>query len=238
MRRALLVLLVLGLLGGGAFYLWPRARTGGALEIVPNPIDFGEVPWLEVAKRTIEIRNVSNHEVLLKDPHFNCSCFSLTRPPDTLHLAPGRSTSVEVLLYTPKTTPGRFHKTFTLVSDDPVSPQLDVPVSGTIVDYRSVTPKELTFGAVDSQAEPSVKVVEVRGGHSYGVVVASGRCSDPRVTVEITPATGGSNVTLRTVRGAAKGQLDAQVSLTLEVSGPDGGKRKYPEIVWVHGEFR
>ena len=68
--------------------------------------------------------------------------------------------------------------------------------------------------------------------------MTGGQCTDPRVTVEWKAAGAGSDVTVRTVKGAAKGKIEAQVALTLEVTAPDGSKHAYPEIVWVHGEFR
>jgi len=238
MRRAVLVLLVLGLVGGGAAFFWPRPHRGGALVITPNPIDFGDVAYLESAKQTIEIRNVSSREVLLKDPVPSCSCLSLLRAPESIRLAPGRSTTIEILLYTPKTEPGRLHKTFTVESDDPVAPRLDVPVIGNIRNTRTVTPREVSLGSVDAGAEPVSKVVEVRGAYGYVAIVTGGQCTDPRVTIQWQAVRGGSDVSIRTAKGAAKGKLEAQVALTLEVTAPGGSKRAYPEIVWVHGEFR
>jgi hypothetical protein len=186
----------------------------------------------------IEVRNVSNREVLLRDLKFDCSCFTATRPADATRLPPGQATRLEVRLFTPKTTPGRFRKTFTVESSDPVVPRLDVPVVGNITDFRSVTPRELEFGAVDASGPPVERTIEVRGGHGSEVAVVEASASDPRLETVLRPVSGGTDVVVHTRKDPAKGRISAQVRLTLEVARPDGRRQRYTDSVWVNGEVK
>ena len=70
-RRAVVAALVAAL--GAA--LGSCGGHGGpqpALEVTPNPIDFGNVPWMETPTRTVVLRNRSSRDLLLKDPKFDC----------------------------------------------------------------------------------------------------------------------------------------------------------------------
>jgi hypothetical protein len=238
MRRALLLAAAVAVLAGGVAIALRRGGPQPALVVTPSPIDFGEVPWLETRTRKIEVRNVSDHEVLLRDLRFDCSCFTPSRPADATRLGPGQATHLEVLLFTPKTSAGRFRKVFTVESNDPVAPRLDVPIVGHITDFRSVLPREVALGPVESGGEPVVRTIEVRGGHGSTVRVVEAVASDPRLETEIRPATDGSDVVVRTRKDAAKGRVSAQIRLTLEVTRPDGRTQRYPDSVWVNGEVR
>jgi hypothetical protein len=238
MRRTLLALVAVALVLGGAAYLFRTRAPRPALTVTPSPIDFGEVPWLETRAVKVVLRNDSDHEVFLRKLSYDCSCFSASQPVDATSLAPGREARLEVVLATPMVTPGRFRKTFTLETNDPVAPRLDIPMIGNITDFRSVTPREVTLGAVEAGGAPVTRTIEVRGGEGSTVTVVEAVTSDPRLEIEIRPATNGADVLVRTKKDAAKGRVSAQVRMTLEVSRSDGRMKRYPDSVWVNGEVR
>ncbi|HVG94868.1 MAG TPA: DUF1573 domain-containing protein, partial [Planctomycetota bacterium] len=210
-----------------------------ALTVTPSPIDFGEVPWLETRAVKVVLRNDSAHEVFLRKLSYDCSCFSASQPVDATSLAPGREARLEVRLVTDsRVPPGRFRKTFTVETSDPVAPRIEVPMIGNITDFRSVTPREVTLGAVEAGGAPVTRTIEVRGGEGSTVAVVEAVTSDPRLETEIRPATDGTDVLVRTRKDAAKGRVSAQVRMTLEVSRSDGRMKRYPDSVWVNGEVR
>jgi hypothetical protein len=248
-RRSLWVVALLSLGGTGCWTsdAGPRA----AIVVDPNPIDWGAVPWLETPKRTIVLTNRSNHQVMLRDPVPSCSCIGIVRGLGTFQLAPGRSTDFEMVLLSTKTEPRRFHKTLTIESDDPIVPKLDVPVIGSVTDFRQVSPRELNFGDVDTAANAVggvggvgkvEKTVEIRGSPGWHVSVVDVQSPDPRVEVENKPLADGADLVVKIKKGldaAAKGPFDAQVRMTLEVKGDDGAApRRYPESFWVRATLK
>ncbi len=240
-RRTILLLLVLGLLGAGlgAWRLLHRERPWGALEAIPSPVDFGDVPWLERTDTTVTIRNRSDHRVLLATtPTFTCACFSLGKPLSTFSLDAGESVELKILFATELGTAGRFHKTMSVRSDDPEVPELKVPVIGRITDFRSVDPRQVALGVVPAAGPAVERVVAVRGGHGWRVKVRAAKSSDARLTAEVKDAPDGSDVVVRTVVGAAPGRIGAQIQLTLEVTGEDGATRTHTETVWATGDIR
>lgn len=240
-RRLLLLVLVLGLVGAGVggWALLRHRKAWGALEVLPDPIDFGDVPWLERREKTVTIRNRSDHRVLIvTTPTFNCSCFSLGKPLATFALEPGATVDLLLLMATELGTAGPFHKNMSVRSDDPEVPELKVPVIGRITDFRSIDPRQLALGVVPVAGPAVERVIEVRGGHGYRVKVTAARASDSRLETSLKDAPDGTDVVVRTAVGAAAGRIGAQVQLTLEVAGDSGAPRTHTETVWVTGEIR
>jgi len=230
-RVALLVAVGVLTLGAAAFLLWPRESVAhGPLEVSPNPIDFGSVPWLDQVEKQVTIRNRSKSSIVLRDPTFDCQCFRLMRPPTNVRLTPGASTEVTIVFFTMKGEPGPIKKTFTIRSD---VGQVDVPVIGKISDFRSVTPRDLFLGDLQAGGEPVEKSVQVRGGYGYAVRVVEAVTNDPGLDVTTRPASGGTDVVVRTKPDVKRGMLAGQVRLTLEVKAPDGTVRKYADTVLV-----
>lgn len=240
-RRSLLLLLVLGFLGAGVggWLLFRRGPAWGALEVIPNPIDFGDVPWLERTDLTVKVRNRSDHRVrLASTPTLTCSCFSIGKPLATLSLEAGESIELQILFATEQGTAGPFHKALSIKSDDPEVPDLKVPVIGRITDFRSVEPRQVALGVVPVAGPAVERVVEVRGGHGWRVKATGAKSSDARLVTEIRDVPDGSDVAVRTAVGAALGRIGAQIQLTLEVTGEDGKARTHAETVWATGEIR
>lgn len=212
-------------------------EQGPSLVIEPDPLDFGDVPWLESPKRTVTIANRSDHEVMLRNPKFTCSCFAILEPLPAA-LRPGASTTFEVQMWSRMGTPGRFHKKLSIETDDPARSLVEVAVTGSIVDFRSIEPMQVVLGAVAADDDPLEKTVAVRGGSGSVVRVVSAVATDPRLSVEVKPLPDGADVVVRTARKPAKGFVSTVVRLELDV-GPEGGaKHRYTESVRVSGEFK
>lgn len=209
-----------------------------ALEVTPTPIDFGSVPWMEAPTKTVVLHNRSSRDLLLKEPKFDCSCFFLATPLPTVRLTPGRSIEVGIAFVTTKGAPGPFKKTFTVVCDDPAFPKLDVPVIGTVVDFRQVSPRDLALGDVPVAGPAVEKRIEVRGGSGYVARVVEATTHDRALELETKDVPEGSDVVVRTRPGLAPGAIGAQVRLLLEVRGADGVAHRYPDVVSVRGTVR
>jgi|GEM_PF-3456218 len=209
-----------------------------ALEVTPNPIEFGNVAWMDAPTKTVVLRNRSARDLLLKDPKFDCSCFFLAKPLPSVRLAPGRSVEVAIAFATTKGTPGPFKKTFTVVCDDPAFPKLDVPMSGTVTDFRQVSPRDVALGDVPADGPVVEKKVEVRGGSGYVARVVEATTADRALEVVAKDVPEGSDVVVRTKTGLKPGAIGAQVRLTLEVHGADGVRHRYTEVVSVRGTVR
>jgi hypothetical protein len=226
----------------------PSDAPKSGLFVEPDPMDFGDVPWLDSPTKRIRLTNRTDHAVMVRNPHFTCSCFALlTQVPPSIH--PGTSVELTVQMWSRMGTPGRFHKELTFETDDPTVGTLAVPVVGTIVDFRSVTPTQVVLGAIRPDDDPVRKVVEVRGGSGYAVHVASAKTSDARLSIEVKPVEGGADVIVTTAAKPSKGWISAQMKLELDV-GPSpgvaagggaaagGGTHRYVETVSVSGEVK
>ncbi len=232
-------------IGGVTGFLVLRAPEAapGALAIEPDPVDFGDVPWLTSPRLSVRIVNRSDHPVMLRNPHFTCSCFGILTPLPT-SLRPGASGTFEIQMWSTKGTPGRFHKELSIDTDDPTMPTLKTPVIGTITDYRTVSPAQVVLGSLEPDSDPLEKKVEVRGGSGYDVSVAGATVSDKRISAEVRSVKGGADVIVRTVAKPAKGVFSAQIQLSVDVqpsgeAGASGGtKHRYTENVRVSGEIK
>jgi hypothetical protein len=231
-------------LAGGIASAVPGCGEGGstpsALEVTPDPIDFGDVRWGEDVERTVEVRNRSDRPVLWKQTAFDCSCYGVARPPDVLRLSPGESVKIVVVMRSMLAIGGRTKKNLTIVTDDPLQPKLDVPILANVLDVRRIDPSNVEFGDVDRRGDPVEKTVKVRSEGGIRVRVTKATSSNARLELVVKPAAAGadgSDVVVRTKRGADAGSLASQVVLEMEVTGEDGKTRTYRETVWVRGEL-
>lgn len=238
LRPALALAVVAGLAGFAALGSCSKdTPVTASLVVEPSPLDFGDVVWLDSPRRTVTIRNRSDHEVMLRNPKFTCSCFAILTPLPAM-LRPGGSTTFVVQMWSRMGTPGRFHKSMTIETDDPMLTLVETPVIGSIIDYRSVDPTQVLLGAIEEGADPVVKTVKVRGGSGFVVSVASAAVSDPRLKVEVKAVADGADVTIRTLAKPTKGFVSSLVKLELDVGPVDGVKHRYTENVRVSGEFK
>jgi hypothetical protein len=229
------------LASAGAVALASCGGRGGpepALVVTPDPIDFGRVPWMETPTKKVVLRNRSSRDLLLKDPKFDCACFFLATPMPSVRLTPGRSVEVSIAFATTKGAPGPFKKTFTVICDDPAFPKLDVPISGTVTDFRQVSPRDLALGDVPVAGPPVEKKFEVRGGSGYVARAVEATTHDPALALALKDVPEGTDVLVRTKPGLKPGAIGAQVRLVLEVYGVDGVRHRYDDVVSVRGTVR
>jgi hypothetical protein len=241
LRRTAFFLVAAGLaLGAAAFSACKKDDGGAALVVSPDPIEFGDVRWGESPTKTVRVTNRSSRAVTLKDPEFNCSCFSTVRPADRSRLEPGDSVELEVVLFSAKTQ-GTTHKTMSIRSDDPVRPKTDVPVRANVLPLRTIEPQEADFGLVEAK-EAAERVIRVRSTRGFHVRVLRAVPKPPArpVDVSVRPAEGGeegNDVVLRT-RAGERGLLSGPVTLEMEITDDAGVKRTVHEDVWIKGEVR
>jgi hypothetical protein len=240
-RSLVLALLALSAVAAGALASGGCEPSGArpALEVTPDPLDFGAFLWPDVVERTVTVRNRSPRVVYLhKQPSADCSCFALTRPPERLRLEPGESVEMTVSLRSQLAAPGAMRKTLTILSDDPVEPKKTVPITGHMTDVRDVKPREVAFGDVDGKAGIE-RLVEVRAGGLPGwkAKVTSATSSNERVEATVREVEGGSDLLLRTKKGSV-GSLSGQVQLSVEVRHERGDVRTYRDSVWTSGDAR
>jgi hypothetical protein len=242
-RRALVVGIALALGVGAAVTASCGHGTepSGGLTVEPNPVEFGAQRYGERIDKKVTIVNRSSGPVTFADPTFDCSCFMLLSPPAKNRLEAGESLDVTIRMDTTKAYPGRFVKTMTLHGKSPARRDVDVHVTGEVLDFREIQPRQVAFGAVASDAAPVEKRVSVRGGKGGShVEVTHAVGADPsRVAVSVERGKEGADVVLRTVKGAPKGRFDFQVLLDLSVRQGDAGEpHAYTETVWVTGEVK
>lgn len=237
-RLRLALVAALGACGGG--WVGGCADDGGpgALAVTPDPIGFGDVPWMTAPTKTVRLTNRGRRELILRDPKFDCSCFYLTKPLPALHLAPGRSVEVEIGFATTKGEPGPFKKTLTVICDDPAVPKVDVAVTGSIVDFRLVAPRDVMLGDGPAAGPAVERRIEVRGGHGSAVKAVATRSSDPALVLTTRDVPEGSDVLVTTAPGRPAGRVAAQVDVTVEVTRGDGSRHRYVEAVTVRGTVK
>lgn len=230
---------------GGFFAVRALRRTGsgGALVVDPDPITFPTAHWGERLQRTFTLTNRSDHPVLVKDPRFSCSCFRLEHPMPFAKMAPGDSFTFDLTMETAMSgSPGTVRKEMTVESDDPVTPKLVVPVVGHLTAYRTIEPRSVTLGTVDSApaaTAPAEQKVSVRAGSGFTVEVVKAEADDKaRVATAVTPAEGGSDVVVHAVPGAPAGPIASAVRLTLHVREKGGEPETVSDSVWVTGRVR
>ena len=208
-----------------------------ALIVDPDPLDFGVQLWTENPEMAVKVTNRSDRVVTLQDPTFNCSCFVLTAPLQKSKLRPGETIDLRVVMRTEGKEAGPFHKTMTVVSDDPVRPRLDTPIVGDVVDFREIKPRQTAIGKVKSDGPAVERRITVRGGSGSSVAVKSAVPDDAkRLTVAVEKGPDGADLLVRTVPGAPKGAFSVLIRLVLDVRTGGRASHDYSELVWVTGE--
>jgi hypothetical protein len=232
-RAAFLAVGLAGLLLAGCSSKKP---TGGALEVTPNPVEIGVVAYQEQVERELTLTNRGERTVTLLPFKFDCSCFTIERPPSSL-LRPGESVRLRLVMLTGKTDPREFHKRLSIPSDDPAMPVLLVPIHGEVVQYRTVRPPIVRAGPIAAGTEWRDKV-EVRAGAGFSLAVTDARSSDPRIEVDVVTVPGGADVNLRTAPDAKPGPINAEVVISSRVQGMGKPENVGRDKVTVTGDVQ
>ena len=95
----------------------------------PEGVSFGEIASGEATERSVELQNKSNRTILVSKVKGCCGSEATL---SAMSIAPNASSTLTVSLK--PQPPGEFSKNVRIYSDDPESPVLTIPVSGTAVE--------------------------------------------------------------------------------------------------------
>ena len=102
------------------------------LAVPPEGVAFGEIPASEPAAKSVELRNVSQSPVAISQVK---GCCGADASLSTMRIEPSAAAKLSVSLKA--MLPGEFSKHVRILCDDPGSPVVVVPVTGTAVESRS-----------------------------------------------------------------------------------------------------
>ena len=102
------------------------------LSVTAEGVAFGEIPAGEAAEKSIELRNVSSSPVAVSQVKGCCGADAALSP---MRIAPSASATLSVSLK--PLLPGEFSKHVRVFCDDPESPVVVIPVTGTAAEGRS-----------------------------------------------------------------------------------------------------
>ena len=108
------------------------ALSATRLTIPPEGVAFGEIPAGEGASKSVELRNVSSAPVAVSQVK---GCCGAEASLSSMRIAPLSSATLSVSLKA--MLPGEFSKHVQILCDDPESPVINIPVTGTAVESRS-----------------------------------------------------------------------------------------------------
>ena len=111
------------------------ALAAPRLAIPPDGVSFGEIAAGEAATKSVEIRNVSSSPVAVSQVKGCCGADAALSP---MLIGPHASATLTVSLKA--MLPGEFSKHVQILCDDPESPVVVVPVTGTAVEGLSPNP--------------------------------------------------------------------------------------------------
>ena len=127
------------------------ALSATRLTIPPEGVVFGEIAAGEGASKSIELRNVSPSPVAVSQVK---GCCGANAALSSTRIEPSASATLSVSLK--PMLPGEFSKHVQILCDDPESPVINIPVTGSAVESESVTaasrwtlPTVLLAGIVD-----------------------------------------------------------------------------------------
>ena len=111
------------------------ALSAPRLAVPPEGVSFGEIPAGEAASKSIELRNVSSSPVAVSQVKGCCGADAALAP---MRIEPDATAMLSVSLK--PMLPGEFSKHVQILCDDPDSPVINIPVTGTAVEGLSPNP--------------------------------------------------------------------------------------------------
>ncbi len=102
------------------------------LSVPPEGVAFGEIAAGEAASKSIELRNVSSSPVAISQVKGCCGADAALSP---MRIEPSSAATLSVSLK--PMLPGEFSKHVQILCDDPESPIINVPVTGTAVESKT-----------------------------------------------------------------------------------------------------
>ena len=119
------------------------ALSAPRLVVPPEGVAFGEIPAGEAASKSIELRNVSSAPVTVSQVKGCCGADAAL---SAMCIAPLSSATLSVSLKA--MLPGEFSKHVQILCDNPESPVINIPVTGTAVESKTAAASRWTLPAV------------------------------------------------------------------------------------------
>ena len=127
------------------------ASAAPRLTVPPEGVAFGEIAAGEAAAKSIELRNISSSPVAVSQVKGCCGADAVL---SLMRIEPSESATLSVSLKA--MLPGEFSKHVQILCDDPESPVINIPVTGTAVESKTAAgasrwtlPTVLLAGIVD-----------------------------------------------------------------------------------------
>ena len=102
------------------------------LAVPPEGVAFGEIAVGEAASKSIELRNVSSSPVNVSQVKGCCGADAAL---SAMRIEPSSAATLSVALKA--MLPGEFSKHVQIPCDDPESPVINIPVTGTVIESKS-----------------------------------------------------------------------------------------------------
>jgi hypothetical protein len=115
----------------------PTTGPAPQMELTPKEFDFGDVWQGAPAKRVFTIKNAGSAELTLSTKS-SCGCTVATKPKSPL--PPGESTTFEISYDTKGL--GKAQNKVTVITNDPVQPNFDINVIGSVKPLVAMTPAD------------------------------------------------------------------------------------------------
>ncbi|MBN1411874.1 MAG: DUF1573 domain-containing protein [Spirochaetales bacterium] len=154
----LALLAVLAVLVVTELFKYPGPR----LEVGDADIDLGKQPQFTEVPVTIKIKNTGSKVLHLNEMKIPCSCTKKKSMPDMLK--PYSEATIVLGLNTGGTV-GLMERSVTLVSDDPVNPELKVLFKADVFKLYKSDPENFNFGLIFEQTgnQKDIKIKQING---------------------------------------------------------------------------
>ena len=133
------------LLGSLAIADEPAAQTGPRIACDEASFDFGEIIDKEKVDHIFVLKNAGDSDLVISNVHTSCGCTTASLAKRTI--APGEPIDL-VARFSLKGRIGHQEKRITVRSNDPVSPQFQLRLSGDIRRTIEVIPPAVSFGRI------------------------------------------------------------------------------------------
>ncbi len=108
------------------------AESRPNIEPLNTPWDFGQIDKGEVVKKTFTISNIGDKRLTIEGVR-SCCGYSMLKLSSWV-IAPNESASITISCNSEFKNPGIDKKYFTIKSNDPIKPELKIPLSSYIVE--------------------------------------------------------------------------------------------------------
>src|SRR5271157_536942 len=183
----------------------PPTASGGQVTVDQEEFNFGRLDLTEEGKHEFTITNRGDQTLTLNPGSASCSC-TLSEI-NVSELAPGQSTKV-VVSWRSKRRVGPFKQTVTIVSSDPLRPEITFTIKGVYTTSVYADPDELTFGQIAGDESVTHEVRILCNLPSQQIKIQGHQLSDPSLEkffqVDCLPLIADD---LRNFKGATSGVL-------------------------------